>query len=651
MSKDEASTVIHDVIEKQPKAGKTSRLRKWGRRLAVLFGLFLIWYVLVGRGVPPRISHETTWITEPRTADNKWIDYCKAYEQTYYPPEMKTDDNGYRIIARHLGLPEYELTYYDFKTKERKSYDLDKAALRTQGYEKLGLPPDNKPDMTLICKEVLLRDYAMEKYPNDNDYEARSNLQDELYKQIMRKPWTLEEYPMMATWLEQTSPVLDIVGEAVAKPAFFTPLVVPEDYPLHHIIELALPLVQEFRGIAREFQARFQYRLGQGDIDGAIEDKIALHRFGRHILNQPTLVAYLVGLAIEGIGYAQGIAGNMEAQPTAEQIRRLMKLQAELVPGMTAQEAFESERFLILDNLQNYARGIPSSPSDNIHGPMFRFFINMPYDWNIVMSRANKYVSGELVPKGQTNGGAISSMFLSFLSRKKRSEFFIDTLASLFFPAVEAAQEAKHRLDCCGNMQQITLAMLLYHAEHGTLPPAYSVDATGKPLHSWRVLLLPYLGDEQLAALHGQFRLDEPWDSEHNRQFHEHCPNLYRCPTGEFNMKAGETSYCVIRGDETPFGDGGIGKALSGFGPESGGMVLIAETRTAGNWMDPNFDMTFDQAKTGINSGQQPGTVTGSYHTGGANFGLRNGAVEFYSEKIEPEVWEKVIMGKERMKW
>jgi hypothetical protein len=291
----------------------------------------------------------------------------------------------------------------------------------------------------------------------------------------------------------------------------------------------------------------------------------------------------------------------------------------------------------------------------------------MPYDWNIVMSRANKYISGELdmEPRTPSAGSTVWWAFSSLFSRNMRSKNFCDSLASLFLPATQALREAKRRHDCTCNLQQITLAMLLYHAEQGTLPPAYSVG-NGKPLHSWRVLLLPYLGDESLAKLYGQIRLDEPWDSEHNRQFHTQCPAIYRCPTsevcyseGSMPLQPGETNYCVIRGDETPFGDGGTGKALSDFGPESGGMVLVAETRTSGNWMNPNFDVTFDEAKTGINGTLHPDTkaftpsdtAIGSYHTGGANFGLRNGGVNFLSETIDPEVWERVITGKERVPW
>ena len=70
----------------------------------------------------------------------------------------------------------------------------------------------------------------------------------------------------------------------------------------------------------------------------------------------------------------------------------------------------------------------------------------------------------------------------------------------LFQPAMQAFWEANRRTICGENVHRITLAMLLYEHEHGTLPPAWTVDADGNPLHSWRVLLLPYLGEQELYA-------------------------------------------------------------------------------------------------------------------------------------------------------
>jgi hypothetical protein len=43
---------------------------------------------------------------------------------------------------------------------------------------------------------------------------------------------------------------------------------------------------------------------------------------------------------------------------------------------------------------------------------------------------------------------------------------------------------------CVNNMKQVALAILKYEAKHGHLPPAYVADASGKPMHSWRVGLL-----------------------------------------------------------------------------------------------------------------------------------------------------------------
>ena len=111
-----------------------------------------------------------------------------------------------------------------------------------------------------------------------------------------------------------------------------------------------------------------------------------------------------------------------------------------------------------------------------------------------------------------------------------RSRRVADVVASLCMPAFQACYEADRRSSCSGNLQHIALAMLIYQHEHGTLPPAYTVDADGKPLHSWRVLLLPYLGESEL---YGQLRLDEPWDSRHNRQFHDAAVTIYQCPSAE----------------------------------------------------------------------------------------------------------------------
>lgn len=84
----------------------------------------------------------------------------------------------------------------------------------------------------------------------------------------------------------------------------------------------------------------------------------------------------------------------------------------------------------------------------------------------------------------------------------------------------------------------------LWYADAGKdqVLPAYSLDSTGKPGLSWRVLLLPYMGE---LELYKKFRLDEPWDSPANTQLVEQLPAIYRSQFCNKN-EAGFTSFVVV---------------------------------------------------------------------------------------------------------
>jgi hypothetical protein len=98
------------------------------------------------------------------------------------------------------------------------------------------------------------------------------------------------------------------------------------------------------------------------------------------------------------------------------------------------------------------------------------------------------------------------------------------------------------------NLRQILLAFHNYHDVNKGLPPAYNVDADGKPLLSWRVHILPYIEQQQLYA---QFHLNEPWDSEHNKKLIPQMPQVYRSP----RSVAGEgmTTYLTPRNKDSAF--------------------------------------------------------------------------------------------------
>ena len=74
-------------------------------------------------------------------------------------------------------------------------------------------------------------------------------------------------------------------------------------------------------------------------------------------------------------------------------------------------------------------------------------------------------------------------------------------LVALLLPAVQAARESARRMQCSNNLKQVALAMHNYHDTYQSFPPAYTVDADGNKLHSWRTLLLPYIEQAALYDL------------------------------------------------------------------------------------------------------------------------------------------------------
>src|SRR5262245_66359 len=95
------------------------------------------------------------------------------------------------------------------------------------------------------------------------------------------------------------------------------------------------------------------------------------------------------------------------------------------------------------------------------------------------------------------------------------------TIPALLLPAVQQGREAARRSQCKNNLKQIALALLNYESRYGTFPPAYVADESGKPMHSWRVLILPDL-DQQ--ALYNDYNFSEPWDGPNNSRLLTRIP-------------------------------------------------------------------------------------------------------------------------------
>jgi hypothetical protein len=560
--------------------------------------------------VPLTISKETTYITEPLTADGKWVDYFAAIEQRRYPPEMKTDDNGMRLIVRAIGA-------------DPESAPDDRAKV----YEKLGLDPALPPPLSYQEPYNFLLDYvraqeAAGALPPDKEAgEWERELSDRL-----EQPWTFEDLPMLEDWIVKNGPALDVIAEAARQTTFTIPYVRGSEGT--SIIETNLDEVQRMRGFARGLVARARYRIAAGDIDGANDDVITTARLGRRLPRHGFLIDLLVGMAIEAVASSVGVAANPEHPPTAAQLRRLMDEWRQLPPASTYDSAQEMERFAMLDWMQILAQGDWSDFTVTVNNdPLLPGFENrqLGYDWDVVFRHTHLRIEAQL--RGLPSPGPIPDWKL--IARVPRSVRLADNLVDALAVGESVVRKADHKSECRVRMLRITLAMLLYEREHGTLPPAYTVDASGNRLHSWRVLILPQLGEHELYS---EIRLDEPWDSPHNAQFHAAADHLFQCPS--HGLAPGETTYAVVDGAGAPF-DGAVGRALADLGPDRADRLLVVERTTAVNWMDPHHEVALADAQLGINVRGFSGNGLGSEHPGGMQAGLVSGGVTFLSENID----------------
>ncbi len=104
----------------------------------------------------------------------------------------------------------------------------------------------------------------------------------------------------------------------------------------------------------------------------------------------------------------------------------------------------------------------------------------------------------------------------------------IGAVVALLLLAIRDAQRPARRLVCLNNLHQIALALKNYEKDHHAFPPAYTTDANGKPLHSWRSLIVPYL---EVQGLYDSIDFTKPWNDPANAKALKMGSAVYQCPS------------------------------------------------------------------------------------------------------------------------
>jgi hypothetical protein len=202
----------------------------------------------------------------------------------------------------------------------------------------------------------------------------------------------------------------------------------------------------------------------------------------------------------------------------------------------------------------------------------------------------------------------------------------------LLLPAVQKVSEAASRTKGQNNLKQIALALHNYHDAYGALPPHALYSKNGKqPLLSWRVAILPYIEQDHLYK---QFKLDESWDSPHNKQLIAQMPTIYAMPSAQPTKEPGRTFYQAFVGKGAGWERQARGLRIADFTDGTSNTIVIAEAAEPVIWSKPD-DLEFDPDRT------LP--KLGGHFPAGFNAVFMDGSVRFIRSTVDEKTLKALI--------
>lgn len=165
-------------------------------------------------------------------------------------------------------------------------------------------------------------------------------------------------------------------------------------------------------------------------------------------------------------------------------------------------------------------------------------------------------------------------------------------------PFPRYAPRAARRMQCSNHLKQIGLGLQNYHDAYGSFPPAFVADKKGTPMHSWRVLILPFM---EHKPLYDKYRFDEPWNGPHNSKLHGEVIEVFCCPSRPKQQAATEASYVAVIGPQTAW-PGTMATKFSDFTDGTSNTIIVVEVASSGiHWMEPR-DLHVVQMPMAVNA-------------------------------------------------
>lgn len=191
---------------------------------------------------------------------------------------------------------------------------------------------------------------------------------------------------------------------------------------------------------------------------------------------------------------------------------------------------------------------------------------------------------------------------------------------ALLLPAVQQARSAAQRMQSSNNMRQMLIAIHTYHDTYQELPPAVVKDASGKPLYSGMVLLLPFL---EQSHIHRQFDLSKPWDAPENRHLSSLDLPIFKNASSPAAAQ-GKTDYLFVGGPQSLLDGGGKRTFADCQDGTSNTIVLVEVKGNTHSWAEPVVWM--------------PGQPLDSDTVGGVVIGMADGSVRTIPRETPQQV-------------
>lgn len=207
-------------------------------------------------------------------------------------------------------------------------------------------------------------------------------------------------------------------------------------------------------------------------------------------------------------------------------------------------------------------------------------------------------------------------------------------LVGMLFPALQASWDGSRvKHNCRANFKQLGEAFHVYAEHHGGyFPPRLTFDEHGEPLHSWRTLLLPYLGE---AELYEKITQSDTFPDvlRDNLVAVLTKPSVYSCPRTLSEMRTKKdsavseawgkrlTTYQALFGPETLVFDSQP-RRLS----EATCSILLAESSVGVHWFEA-LDLPFSVLSHGVNHVDDGIYGLGSFHSSGTHILKTDGSV------------------------